>query len=98
MNRGKFKSKPNKVLHPGDTLQEALDECEINPETLASRTNLTVKTIEDVIKGEAEITSEMAIELDTALGIEARFWTDIQADWLYVKKELRAILSKKDTK
>ena len=40
-----------------------------------------MKTINEIIKGKAAITPETAIQLEHALGISARFWTNLEADY-----------------
>lgn len=65
---------PDYISPPGETLEDALDERGMTQAELAERTGLSRKTINEIIKGKAPITSETALHLERVLGISARFW------------------------
>ncbi len=66
------------VFHPGETLQEKLDEMGMGPKEFSLRTGKPEKTIIDVLKGRSSITSEMAILFENVLQIPAHFWLNMQ--------------------
>ncbi len=67
---------PDTVSPPGDTLLETIELYGISQNELAERTGRSLKTINEIIKGKAAITSETAMQLERVLGIPARFWNN----------------------
>jgi plasmid maintenance system antidote protein VapI len=73
---------PDFVSPPGETLAKILREREITRAEFASRMKLPKKTINQLIKGKAEITVCIAYKMELALGVpSARFW--IERERLY---------------
>ncbi len=72
---------PSTVSAPGATLQELLDERGMNQKELAARTGRPVKTINEIIRGKAQITPETAVQLERALGLPATFWNEREAHY-----------------
>jgi HTH-type transcriptional regulator/antitoxin HigA len=69
------------LSHPGETLREAIEDREMNQKELALRTDFTEKHISNVLNGKSPITSKFAMALETALGIDAVFWMNLQANY-----------------
>ncbi|MFP4338495.1 MAG: HigA family addiction module antitoxin [Halothece sp.] len=69
---------PDYVSPPGDTLEEILEEREMTQAELATRMGRPKKTINEIIKGKAEITPETALQLERVLGVSATFWNNRQ--------------------
>jgi HTH-type transcriptional regulator / antitoxin HigA len=67
---------PDQVSSPGDTLLEVLEERGMTQTELAERTGRPNKTINEIIKGKAAITSETALQLERVFGIPASFWNN----------------------
>jgi len=67
---------PDFVSPPGETLMEILEEHGMSQAELAERTGRPKKTINEIIKGKAAITSETALQLERVLGAPASFWND----------------------
>jgi addiction module HigA family antidote len=73
---------PDFVSPPGETLAEILKERKITRTEFASRMKLPKKTINQIIKGKAEITVRTAYKIELALSVpSARFW--IERERLY---------------
>ncbi|MHC1730669.1 MAG: ImmA/IrrE family metallo-endopeptidase [Bacteroidales bacterium] len=83
---------PQKVLHPGETLNEKLDELGMSRKEFALRANKPEKTIIDVIKGKSSITSEMAILFENITKIPAHFWINKQARYNEYRARLKRSL------
>ncbi len=66
------------AFHPGETLQEKLDEIEMGPKEFSLRTGKPEKTIIDVLKGRSRVTPQMAILFENVLHIPAHFWLNMQ--------------------
>ena len=71
----------NLIIHPGETLAEALEERIMTQSELAARTGMSELYIEQVIKGQQDITSEFASKLEGAFGIESLFWMNLQKNY-----------------
>jgi len=71
---------PDEVLFPGETLQEALEERDMSQAEFAQRINRHPKTINEIIKGKAPITQEMALQFEQVLNIPASFWNTAESN------------------
>ncbi len=68
-------------IPPGDVLREELDARRMTQKELAARLGRPIQAINEIIKGKKAITPETAIGLEKELGIDARFWTNLEADY-----------------
>ena len=90
---------PDRVSAPGATLLDLLEERGMAQAELAKRTGRPLKTINEIIKGKAAITSETAIQLERVLGTPAEFWNQREANYrayLARQKELENLTTQKD--
>jgi HTH-type transcriptional regulator/antitoxin HigA len=69
------------LIHPGETLREAIADRDMNQKELALRTSFTEKHISEVLNGKSPISPRFAIALETALGIDAVFWLNLQVNY-----------------
>lgn len=69
------------MIHPGETLAEVIEDREMTQRELAVRTGMTEKHISTVIHGQKGISAAFARKLENALGIEASFWVNLQANY-----------------
>lgn len=65
---------PSSVSPPGNTLAQLLEEIGMSQKELAQRCGRPEKTINEIIKAKAAITSETALQFERVLGIPAEFW------------------------
>ncbi|MCA2642942.1 MULTISPECIES: HigA family addiction module antitoxin [unclassified Microcystis] len=72
---------PDFISPPGETLAEILEERNMSQSELAQRMGRPRKTINEIRKGKAEITSDTALQIELVLGTPARFW--IERERLY---------------
>jgi len=72
---------PDFAVPPGRTLQETIDALEMDQRELAKRTGLSVKHVNQVIKGVASITQDTAIRLERVTGVPARMWNSLEANY-----------------
>jgi HTH-type transcriptional regulator/antitoxin HigA len=72
---------PDEVSVPGESLADILEERGMPQVELARRVGHAEKTISEIIHGKAPITPEMAVKLETVLGVPARFWNMRQAQY-----------------
>lgn len=72
---------PQTRPHPGETLEEKLEEMEMGPKEFALRTGKPEKTIIAVLKGESSITPDMAVQFENVTRIPAHFWMNHQRSY-----------------
>jgi HTH-type transcriptional regulator / antitoxin HigA len=85
----KMSFEPTTVPHPGDTVQEYLEELEWSQRDLARRTDLTPKTISEICNGKAPITPTTALAFEKALRRPAHFWLNLQRQYDEVEARRR---------
>ena len=69
------------IIHPGETLEEVLESRAMSQRELAIRTGVSEKHISTVIHAQKPISATFARKLEYALGIEASFWMNLQANY-----------------
>ena len=67
---------PESVSPPGETLQELLEEKGMTQAELAQRMGRPKKTINEIVKGKAEITPDTSLQLERVLGVPSSFWNN----------------------
>jgi len=72
---------PDYLVAPGEILEEYLDHAGITQASLAARTGLTPKTINEIIKAKSAITAETALKFERALGRPAHFWGNLERQY-----------------
>ena len=73
---------PDYVSHPGETLSDVLEERGMSQVELARRMGRPSKTVSEIVRGKAAITSDIAQQLERVLGIPARFWNNRERQYL----------------
>ncbi len=68
-------------IPPGEVLEEELEARGMTQKELAARLGRPAQTINEIIRTKKAITPETAIGLGKALGIDAQFWTNLEADY-----------------
>ena len=81
---------PQTRPHPGETLEEKLQEMDMGPKEFALRTAKPEKTIAAILKGESSITPDMAVQFENVTKIPAHFWMSHQRSYdEYIAREKR---------
>jgi HTH-type transcriptional regulator / antitoxin HigA len=80
---------PDYVSPPGETLAETLAAIGMAQAELAERTGRAKKTVNEIIKGKAPISPNIALEFESVLGIPAGFWNSRESQY-------REYLARKD--
>lgn len=57
---------------------------------LADRINISVKTINEIVKGKAPITPETALKLEIVLDTPASFWINLEANYQEALAHIKA--------
>jgi addiction module HigA family antidote len=72
---------PSEPIHPGELLKEEIEYRGISQKELAKRTGISYTVLNEVLNCKRAVTTEYALLLEAALGIEAGMWIRIQADY-----------------
>jgi antitoxin HigA-1 len=79
-------------IHPGEILQDELSELGLTASELGFILHLPAKRITQVLNGQQDITSDLALCLGEWLGTGATFWLNLQKSY-----DLRLAMNKLTT-
>lgn len=72
---------PDWSVHPGEFLRQVLEQRGLRQSELAERTGLTAKHVNQIVTKNIGISGEVAVLLERVLGIEATWWTRVDAEY-----------------
>ena len=72
---------PDYAVPPGEILEEFLEASGMKKTELAERTQLSPKTVSQIVNGRAAISPETAIYLERVLGVPATVWNNLDAHY-----------------
>ena len=72
---------PDYAIPPGETLLETIEELDITQKELALRMGRPLKTVNEIIKGKAQLTPETSLELEKVTGVPASYWNQLEAQY-----------------
>ena len=87
----KYGFEPDYAVPPGATLKETIESLDMSQAELAKRTDLTVQTINRIIKGDQPITFDTANRLELVTGVPARFWNNLESNFQEQKARLKEL-------
>lgn len=73
--------KPDYIVPPGETIADLLDEHDMTQTELARRLGVSLKHVNQIIKGSATISAEIALGLEKVFGPSASFWLTREAQY-----------------
>lgn len=76
-----IRSRNHIAIPPGATIKEQLEDRGMTQKEFAARMNMSEKHISRLINGEVQLTPEMAYRLEMVLGMAARFWSNLEANY-----------------
>lgn len=72
---------PDYAVAPGELLAEVLEERGMTQVELARRLGVSTKHVNQVVKGNAPVSSELAILLERVTGVSAGLWNGMEANY-----------------
>ena len=72
---------PDYLTTPGEVLLDYLEDLAMTQVELADRTGLAKKTVNEIVKGKAQITPETARKLEKVIGRPAHFWRNLERQY-----------------
>ena len=79
---------PDYLVTPGEVLEEYLEFSGLTQASLADRTGLSNKTINEIVKAKSTITAETALKFERTLGRPAHFWSNLERQYQEDKTRL----------
>lgn len=76
------------AIPPGETIREYMDYFGMNQQELAVRLEMSVKHLNNILNGNAPITYETALKLETVLDSSAEFWMNLESQYQLNKARL----------
>ncbi|MDE6542352.1 MAG: HigA family addiction module antidote protein [Muribaculaceae bacterium] len=72
---------PSNPIHPGEMIKDEIEYRGISQKALAKEIGVPASVLNEVLNGKRSVTTEYALLLEAALGIEADLWLRLQADY-----------------
>lgn len=72
---------PDYVALPGETLLEVLEERQMTQTAFAQRIGRSRKFVNELIRGKARISEDVALDLERVLNIPAIFWMNLEQQY-----------------
>ena len=76
------------AVPPGATIKEQIADRGISQQELASMMGMSEKDICKLLNGEVRLSDDIAVRLETVLGIPTRFWSNLER--IYREKKVQA--------
>ena len=68
-------------IHPGEVLQEILDQNDLTQSALAVHLGMRQSKINEICRGKRGVTPDMAMRLGMAFNQSPQFWVNLQKNW-----------------
>jgi len=72
---------PSQPIHPGELIKDEIEYRGISQKKLAAEIGIPASVLNAVLNGKRAVTTEYALLLEAALGIDANIWIRMQADY-----------------
>lgn len=70
-----------KPMHPGQILEEELEELGVTPTELARQIKVPANRISQIVNGKRSITGDTALRLGRWFNMNPRFWLNLQQEY-----------------
>lgn len=90
---------PDYAVAPGETIREQLDCMSMTQKELAHKMKRPIEQICRLVNGSIGLTVETALQLESALGLPARFWMNLEVDYrLHIARARRLPVRRSNVK
>ena len=69
------------AVHPGEILEEILEQNQITQSAVARRLNMSQSKINEICRGKRGVTPDMAMRFGRLFGQSPLFWLNLQKNW-----------------
>lgn len=80
--------RPTVAIPPGETIRENMEFLGMNQKELAARLDITPKHLSNILNGNAPITYDTALKLESVIGSSAQFWMNLETNFQLNKARL----------
>ena len=70
--------KYRKSTHPGVLIQDTISELRMTRVELAKRLGISQQKLRDIIRGNASVTADIALQLSNVFRTTAKYWLNLQ--------------------
>ena len=79
--------RPSAPIHPGELLKDELEYRGVTQKSFAEKIGVPAPVLNDVLNGKRQISTEYAMLIEAATGIDASLWLKLQAEYNMHKAE-----------
>ena len=72
---------PGSAMHPGELLRDEMESRAMKQIELAKELGIAKNVMSEIISGKRNLTPELAVKLEEALGIKAELWMKYQVSY-----------------
>lgn len=72
---------PSVPIHPGEMIKDEIEYIGITQKALAAEIGIPTSVLNEILNGKRAVTTEYALLLEAALGIEADLWLRLQYEY-----------------
>ena len=72
---------PSIPIHPGEMIKDEIEYRGITQKALAAEIGIPASVLNEILNGKRAVTTEYALLLEAALGIEADLWLRLQTEY-----------------
>ena len=72
---------PSNPIHPGEMIKDEIEYRGITQKALAAEIGIPASVLNEILNGKRAVTTEYALLLEAALGIEADLWLRLQTEY-----------------
>ena len=80
---------PGRAIHPGEILREELRERGIKQKDFAQSIGVQAPHLNEFIKGKRNLNEDLAMKLESQLGISFKVWMNLHNGYMYESKALK---------
>lgn len=89
-----YKARPNFAVPPGESILEMMENMGITHSDLALKLDITIESLDEIIKGKQPINKDIATNLEQITGVSSDLWLDLETGYKeqlrYLQGELKA--------
>lgn len=86
---------PAEVFPPGEYLQDELEARGLSPAEFAVVIGREPASLDRLLHGKAQLTADLALQLEEALGLDAQYWLNLESTYRLAKSRERRFAQRK---
>ena len=90
LREGRSEKMFKRTVHPGEILNDELDEMGVAPTLFASQINVSPEIVSQIIAGKRSVTGDLALQFGHWFQVEPQFWLNLQSQFDLAAADQRA--------